>query len=129
LGDENYGAGGDLKSIRPILEGKGLGKLRHLGLMNAEFTDAICEALPRAKVLGQLETLDLSMGMMSDEGARALAEGKKALEHLERLDVSDNFLTQQGIDLLRGICAEVVTGEQKEPYDWDEDGRYVSVGE
>jgi len=129
FGDENYGAGGDVKKIAPILAGQGLPQLRHLGLMNADFTDNICKALPGAKILAQLETLDLSMGTMSDEGAQALADGAAKLKHLKKLDVSDNFLTQKGMDALKGICAEVVTGEQKEPYDWDEDGRYVTVGE
>jgi uncharacterized protein (TIGR02996 family) len=128
-GDEDYGAEGDLESLAPILEGEGIGKLRHLGLMNCTFTDEICRALPSSKILGQLETLDLSLGTMSDEGAGALAQHKVAFKHLKRIDLSENFLTDKGTEALRQAELEVSLGNQKEPYDWDEDGRYVSVGE
>jgi uncharacterized protein (TIGR02996 family) len=131
FGDDNYGASGNVKSILPILAGKGLGALRHLGLMNADFTDALCAALPKAKVLPQLETLDLSLGTMSDVGAAALVAAKAQLSHLKRLNVDDNFLTKAGLKSLTALGIEVHGGKQREPenlYD-EEDGRYVSVGE
>jgi uncharacterized protein (TIGR02996 family) len=131
FGDDNYGAGGDVKSILPILSGKGLPALRHLGLMNADFTDAICKALPKTKVLPQLETLDLSLGTMSDAGAAALVAAKAQLKHLKRLNVDDNFLSKAGLQSLTALGIEVNGGKQREPDDDDDedDRRYVSVGE
>jgi uncharacterized protein (TIGR02996 family) len=131
FGDESYGAEGTTDDIRPVLDGTGLPSLRHLGLMNADFTDAICAALPAARILPRLLTLDLSMGVMTDEGARRLSEHREAFLHLQRLDLSDNYLEHAGVQLVQGLCGRVETGRQKTPY-VSADGkvqRYPSVGE
>jgi uncharacterized protein (TIGR02996 family) len=132
LGTDNYGGNCKLKDAAPLLEGANLPKLRHLGLMNSEFTDEICRALPGSKILPRLESLDLSLGTMSDGGATALSENKQAFKHLKSINFSENFLTKKGIALVKGLCPDVQAAKQKEPYDWAEDedgGRYVSVGE
>jgi uncharacterized protein (TIGR02996 family) len=132
LGTDNYGGNCKLKDTAPLLEGGVVPGVRHLGLMNSEFTDEICRALPGSKILPRLEALDLSLGTMSDAGATALSEGKQAFKHLQSINLSENFLTKKGIALVKGLCPDVQTAKQKEPYDWAEDedgGRYVSVGE
>jgi uncharacterized protein (TIGR02996 family) len=130
FGDRYYGADGQVEDIEPILAGEGIPGVRHLGLRNAEFTDALCARIGGARVLDQLETLDLSKGVMTDEGAAALAGAAARLGHLQRLDVSENYLTPKGERLVKGLCRKVVTGDQKEPSVWDgEEHRYVSVGE
>jgi uncharacterized protein (TIGR02996 family) len=131
FGDESYGAQGTVDDIRPILEGTGLPDLRHLGLMNAAFTDAICDALPTAKVLSRLATLDLSMGVMTDDGARTLSEHREAFLHLHRLDLSDNYLEYEAVQLVQGLCGKVETAQQKRPYESANGDlrRYPSVGE
>jgi uncharacterized protein (TIGR02996 family) len=130
FGHHWYGCDVQVEDIEPILAGEGIPGVRHLGLRNAEFTDALCGRLGGAKVLDQLESLDLSMGIMTDEGAAALAGARDRLRHLRRLDVSDNYLTPKGERLVKGLCREVVTGGQKQPDVWDgEEHRYVSVGE
>jgi len=130
FGDHYYGFDGSLADIEPLLAGENTPGLRHLGLKNCELTDAICARLPTASILPRLESLDLSMGMMTDEGAAALAAARDRLRHLRLLDVSKNFLTPEGERLLRGVCGEVVTDRQKEPDVWEgEVQRFVSVGE
>ncbi len=53
-----------------------------------------------------------------------------ALGHLQRLDLSDNYLTPAGVKLVKKLAKEVLVVDQREPYDWDEDQRrYASVGE
>ncbi|HEY8428492.1 MAG TPA: TIGR02996 domain-containing protein [Sandaracinaceae bacterium] len=131
FGDENYGAGGDIDLLAGLLQGKGYPSLKHLGLMNAEFTDDIAEALPTAGILPRLETLDLSMGTMTDRGARALANNASAFKHLQRISVADNFLGEEGVAALtQAFGSAVVIGDQRQPYDWGDELRYfVSVGE
>ncbi|NMO19828.1 WGR domain-containing protein [Pyxidicoccus fallax] len=126
FGSHNYGGEGGVEDIQPILDGKGLPHLKHLGLRNAEFTDDLCEVLPHAKVLPRLETLDLSMGAMSDQGARILAENARAFAHLKRLDVSRNTLTDEGQQRVAQMGPSVNAGNQR---DYEEDYRYVAVGE
>ncbi|MCY1041651.1 WGR domain-containing protein [Corallococcus sp. bb12-1] len=127
FGSDNYGAGGGVKDIQPLLDGEGVPNLRKLGLRNSDFTDALCEVLPKAKVVAQLQELDLSMGVMTDAGAQVLVTNAKAFQHLKTLDVSNNFLTQAGQKLVATAAPSVVRGNQREPY--DEDSRYVAVGE
>jgi uncharacterized protein (TIGR02996 family) len=126
FGSENYGAEGGVKDIQPLLDGKGVPKLKRLGLRNSEFTDALCQVLPTAKVLPQLETLDLSMGILSDEGAGVLAEHAAAFSHLRELDVTENTLTPAGQKLVAKVAGTVSAGNQRE---YDEDYRYAAVGE
>jgi uncharacterized protein (TIGR02996 family) len=131
FGAENYGAGGDVDDLKPLLEGKNLPKLKHLGLRNAEFTNELCEVLHQAPILKQLETLDLSMGTMTDAGAAALAANAAAYKHLKHLDVTENMLTGEGEKALAKLCESVARGNQREGYGDadDDDYRYVAVGE
>ncbi|QQR47138.1 WGR domain-containing protein [Myxococcus xanthus] len=126
FGSDNYGAEGGVEDIQPILDGKGLPNLKQLGLRNSEFTDALAQALPTAKVLPQLETLDISMGTLSDEGARALADKAAAFAHLKQLDVTENTLTDEGQALLPKAIPHANVGNQR---DYEEEYRYSAVGE
>jgi uncharacterized protein (TIGR02996 family) len=127
FGDDNYGAEGGVDDIEPILNGDGLGKLKSLGLKNAMFTDEICRVLPNARILAQLERLDLSMGSMSDAGAMAIVEAKGKFAHLKSIDVSENYISEDGLAALARIGAKVIANRQREAD--DEEDRYVSVGE
>ncbi|WP_375759433.1 WGR domain-containing protein [Corallococcus exercitus] len=127
FGQENYGASGGVKDLKPLLDGEGVPALRKLGLRNSEFTDELCAALPKAKILAQLEALDLSMGTMSDAGAQTLAENAKAFGHLKSLDVTRNFLTKAGQKTVATVARSVASGNQRTPY--DEESRYAAVGE
>jgi uncharacterized protein (TIGR02996 family) len=127
FGSRNYGASGTVEDIAPILAGTGLPKLRSLGLMNAEITDALCALLPKAPIVKQLRALNLSKGLMTIEGARALATGGAALSHLELLDVTENYLSEEAQALVAGLAKEVRAGEQRG--DENEEYRYTQVGE
>jgi uncharacterized protein (TIGR02996 family) len=127
FGHSGYGATATFDDIRPILAGTGLPAVRHLALQNAEFTDDIAAALATAAIVPQLRVLDLSMGTLSDIGATELAAAP--LGHLERLDLHDNYLSEEGEEIVVDL-AGVTIGTQREPYDWDEtQRRYASVGE
>lgn len=131
LGAEDYGAEADLETIRPILDGDGLPALKDLGLRNAEFENEIAAAMPGAKILGRLERLDLSMGTMTSVGARAIAEHAATFQHLERLDVSDNFIDEVSVAALVEALGPIVQiGDQQAADEWNgELHYYVSVGE
>ncbi len=126
FGSDNYGAEGGVEDIQPILDGQGLPNLKHLGLRNSEFTDALAQALPSAVVLPRLEKLDISMGTLSNEGAKALADNAAAFAHLKQLDVSENILEDEGQSLISKAIPHANVGNQRE---FDEDYRYAAVGE
>jgi uncharacterized protein (TIGR02996 family) len=135
FGDPNYGATGDLDDIAPILSGEAFPKLTRLGLMNCAFADAIAAALPAAKILPQLRRLDLSMGNLSDRGLAVMLEHTAAFAALERLDVSDNALTDASWPAARALAKHVTFGVEHDPDravprdDSNRYARYVSVGE
>src|SRR5262249_16026507 len=113
-------------------DGTAFPKVKHLGLMNAEFTDALCKELPTSKVLKKLESLDLSLGTMSDEGAKVILDAKKAFSHLKTLNVNENFLSKKTIAPLKGMGGpEIIHRTQKEDDDSIEGEiyRYVTVAE
>ena len=126
-GRARYGGTTTLKDLKPILAGDNLPRLELLGLRNFEITDSLIEALALSKILPQLSALDLSMGTLSDEGVRKLYRYQKAFQHLEKLDITDNYVSKDGQKLLRTMKLPVEIGKQRED---DGDGaRYASIGE
>lgn len=119
FGSSDYGFSGGIDDIQPILDARGLPKLKYLGLMNAEFTDDVIEPLIRSRILPQLEVLDLSYGTMTDEGAQRIAANKAAFAHLEQLKLAQNCIFNAP-----ALWAQVDTSDQK-----DEDERYVALAE
>jgi uncharacterized protein (TIGR02996 family) len=131
FGSALYGATCGPDDLRPLLEEPGrFPKLRALGLMNAEFTSALCEALARSPLLRQLETLDLSMGTLDDAGAEVLLARAPAFAHLDWLDLDDNFLSEACVERLQATFGSAAQcGDQKEIEEDDPALRYVSVWE
>lgn len=132
FGDPDYGSTAKLADVSALLDGKQVPKVVELALANTDgaLGNQIAAAVIESKIVKQLRVLDLSGGSIDDEGAAVLVAGKSALGHLQRLDLSDNYLTPAGVKLVKKLAKEVLVDDQREPYDWDEDQRrYASVGE
>jgi uncharacterized protein (TIGR02996 family) len=131
FGSDDYGNNCKLSSLAGILEGKGLPRLTYLGLENSEWETNLIEALAKAPVVKRLKTLDLSKGTLFRDGAAALIARADAFRHLEKLDLSDNYLEDEQCAAIKTAipCAHVEG--QREVDDWDGDipYRYVSIGE
>ncbi|MET9467623.1 STM4015 family protein [Streptomyces sp. NPDC006544] len=134
LGTANYGGDCELSDVEPILGGDRLPSLRHLGLRNSDIQDDIATALAAAPVVARLETLDLSMGVLTDQGGAALLGGQP-LTHLAALDLHHNYLSeplkQRFRDTLEsaGVRLDLDRGHADED-EWDNRvWRYVAVGE
>lgn len=129
LGTENYGGDADVDDLAPILAGTRLPALTSLGLRDAEIADLVAAALAGAPVVARLRELDLSLGMLSDEGAAALLAGQP-LTHLRKLDLHHHFI---GAAVLERLTAELgaagveldVSGADER--DWTD--RYIAVSE
>lgn len=130
FGGVAYGAEGDVEAIQSILEGEGLPRLTHLGLVNCEFVDDLIPALARSKVLPRLRTLDLSKGTMAGAAAAALIHDAGAFRHLESIDLDKNLLLDEELAQIRKALPKAVHGEQRDRgEDDEEDIRYAAVGE
>ncbi|MEU5099147.1 STM4015 family protein [Streptomyces sp. NPDC020996] len=135
LGTPDYGGDSEVSDLEPILSGARLPRLRHLALRNSEMQDAVAAALASAPVVAQLEVLDLSMGVLTDEGAGALLGGQP-LTHLKKLDLHHHYLSESFVDRVlktlepAGVEVDLSRGDADE--DTEDDGtvwRYVAVGE
>ncbi|MBT2482353.1 STM4015 family protein [Streptomyces sp. ISL-94] len=134
LGTAGYGGDCELTDVEPILGGDRLPNLRHLGLRNSDIQDEIAAATAAAPVVARLETLDLSMGVLTDVGGTALLGGQP-LTHLKTLDLHHNYLTeplkQRFRDVLEqaGVTLDLHRGHAEEDK-WDgRTWRFVAVGE
>lgn len=113
-----------LDDVRALLARTDLPALTHLGLVDASVTDELAEAVARAPLRGQLRSLDLAYGTLSDAGAALLAEH---CGHLARLDIRETYVTPAGVARLRAAGIREVVATDLRP-DAD-DYRYPSISE
>jgi uncharacterized protein (TIGR02996 family) len=124
-GDPQYGADASAKDVAPLLARTDMPKLKHLGVKNAEFQDELVEYLAKSKLVKQVATLDISMGLLSDECMPAFEKHADAFAHLA-LDVSETYLSKDAQKRLKKIVKKLVADGMRDPND---DYRYVCVGE
>ncbi|MGC4119791.1 MAG: TIGR02996 domain-containing protein [Myxococcales bacterium] len=129
FGSARYGCDCDLDPLSPLLDGLVFPGVTRLGLRNAEFEDELARAIGEAPIAERLESLDLSMGTLGDDGARSLAAQARRFPNLKRLDVSRNFLGPEGIAALQRAFPAIDARDQKVDFDGDPARRYVSAWE
>lgn len=131
LGREYYGGTGNVRMLAPLLSGKGVPRLRHLGLMNGEFQDEIAAALAKAPLLDQLDVVDLSMGTLRDAGGRAILDAAERFARLRRLELDHNYLSPAMAEALTRSLGEIVSiGRIEVPDAEDAEPHYFTqVGE
>ncbi|WP_433664105.1 STM4015 family protein [Nocardia sp. CA-128927] len=136
LGTTEYGGDADVTDLAPILAGTRLPSLKHLALRNSEIQDDICAALASAPVVARLDVLDVSMGVLTDDGAAALLSGQP-LSHLTFLDLHHNYLSEAMRTRLTETLEPAGVRLNLDPDDADEEEdedegtvwRYVAVSE
>jgi hypothetical protein len=126
LGVDEYGGSTTVADLAPFLSGERFPALRHLGLQDAENQDEIAAAVAAAPVVARLESLSLSMGVLTDEGAEALLSGRP-LGHLKRLDLHHHYLSGEMAARIRAALpgVDVDLSDALQEKKW----RYVSVAE
>ena len=72
LGEPNYGFDGTVEDLQPLLAGGLFPRLKFLGLMNSTIANDIAAVLVNSPLVGRIEALDLSMGMLDAEGVKSL---------------------------------------------------------
>lgn len=127
LGTDEYGANHSVADLQPILSGKLFPKLKYLGLRNCQRADELAGVVVNSPLLQRIETLDLSLGVLTDEGARALLM-LPLNTTLKKLNLHYNFISA---DLIRQLKALPLTVDASKPSNMDEDDewRFVAVGE
>ena len=125
LGTEDYGFSGDAELYRRVLAALVTPELKYLGLRDSEIADDLAVMLASHEVLGQLDTLDLSLGTIGDTGAEALYKSK-LVPQLKCLNLSHHYISGRWQAELRTLPVQVLLDDPEEEDDGD---RYVAVGE
>jgi len=128
FGDDNYGGDCGVDDLESIFAGKNLASVKHLGLCNAGFEDDIARGIAGSKILAQLKTLDLSKGTMGDEGAQAILDNAKGFKHLERIDLTENYVSAEMVEQLKAAFGDKIVADSQGDGE-DADDRYVQVSE
>ncbi len=91
-GSAEHGFRTTIGDFSRLLTAVRLPALRHLGVINSRFEGELIECLARSSLLRQLRTLDLSKGTIADSAWATLDANRDAFAHLERIDLSENFI-------------------------------------
>ncbi|MHB8899821.1 MAG: STM4015 family protein [Thermoguttaceae bacterium] len=127
LGTDDYGGTSSVQDLQPILSGKLFPKLKYLGLRNCQYADDVAAVVVNSPILDRIETLDLSLGVVTDEGARALLSLPQG-GSLKKVSIHYNYV---GKDLLKQLNQLDLSIDTSKPSTMDEDDewRFVAVGE
>jgi hypothetical protein len=125
LGSDNYGATSSVADLAALFAGKLFPNLRHLGLRDCEYADELARALAAAPLLGRLESVDLSLGTLGDDGGKVLA-ATPAVRGLKRLDLHRHYMSDGVMQSLRTLGIDVDLDDQEKDH---RDERYVAVSE
>lgn len=115
IGIEDYGFEGDEAAIKEFLEKADFPELTYLGIVDSEMQDEIAEIVLESKFMSQIDTLDLSLGTLTDKGGALLLEKLPAYPNIKKLDVHYHYLSQEMEGKLKGLSMEVDVSERNAP--------------
>ncbi len=127
LGTQEYGGDSTVEDLQPILSGELFPNLKYLGLRNCEFADDIAAVVVNSPLIQRIETLDLSLGVMTDEGGRALLALPTG-GSLQHVSLHYNFLSKEVMKQLSKLPIKLDLSKPSHMEDED-DMRFVAVGE
>lgn len=135
IGVDGYGFNGSISDIEYFMRRENFPNLKYLGLKNSEIQDEICEKVVKSNIIEGLDILDLSLGTLSDEGARAIVNNADRFKSLKELDLTYNYISDEWIDKLEEIFDDstveiLVDRDDAESYiDDDEEWRFPYITE
>jgi hypothetical protein len=117
LGEENYGFDGGVDDLQPLLSGKLFPKLKYLGLMNSVIANDIAAALVDSPITGRVESIDLSLGNLDDNGVKSLIRLSQ-YNQIRRLNISHHYASESAVAaLMQALPFQVFAAERQDPDD------------
>jgi len=113
IGVEDYGFEGDADTIKTLLEKADFPELTYLGIADSEIQDELTEVVLESKFMGQISTLDLSCGTLSDKGGKLLLEKLPSFPNIKKLDIHHHYLSDEMMKELKALPLEVDASEQE----------------
>lgn len=118
IGVEDYGFDGDAGTIKELLANSNFPELTYLGIVDSEIQDELTEVVLESKYIGQITTLDLSCGTLTDKGGSMLLEKLSGLSNIKKLDVHHHYLSDEMMGKLEKLSVETDLSEQEEAREW-----------
>ena len=119
IGSDNYGFDGNEDTIKSLLDHMDFPNLEYLGIADSEIQDQLAEVVLKNKIMGQLHTLDLSCGTLTDKGGALILETVPQYQNLEKLDVHYHFMTKDMVKKLQALPVEVDASDANQPDEYD----------
>jgi hypothetical protein len=108
---------------------KSFPNLKYLGLISGEGIDELIDLLVESPIIDRILILNLSMGSLTDRGARILINCP-AIDRLHSLDVSHNCITRDLVRKLSKLSCNVKLQPQRKKYGiYGSQNRYNSLYE
>lgn len=120
IGIDNYGFDGNADTVRELLEKADFPELTYLGITDSEIQDELTEVVLQSKFMGQIDTLDLSMGSLTDKGGELLLEKISEWPNIKKLDLHYNYLSEKMAAKLAKLPIEVDVSEINKPYTYSD---------
>ena len=119
IGVEDYGFDGDEDTVSELLEKADFPNLKYLGIVDSEIQDELAKAVLSSKFMPQIETLDLSLGTLTDKGGELLLQKLPEFPNIKKLDVHYHYLSDGMVQKLENLPLETDVSEQNEPDVYD----------
>ncbi len=130
VGVDDYGYDGTIEQFKPLLSKTKFPYLKYLGIVNAVEEDKVVELFLESDILPQLETMDISAGVLTDKGGQLLLDNVDKIKHLSFINMEYNYLTDEMRKKLLKLPMKVdVSDEQEMDEDFDEWGGYPLITE
>lgn len=115
IGIEDYGFDGDADTIRTLLKEADFPGLEYLGIADSEIQDELAQVVLESKFIGQIHTLDLSCGTLSDKGGELLLEKLLQYPNIKKVDLHYHYLSYEMMNKLEQLPVEFDLSEQEIP--------------
>lgn len=127
IGIEDYGFDGNADTIQKLLEEAAFPSLTYLGIVDSEMQDEIVPIVLDSKFMNQIETLDLSLGTLTDQGGTILLERLPSFSGVKKLDVHYHYLSDEMMKKLQELPMEVDVSEQEKAYEYKGETYYSAM--
>ncbi|GFH89284.1 hypothetical protein IMSAGC002_00529 [Lachnospiraceae bacterium] len=114
IGVEAYGFDGDENTVKELLEKADFPKLTYLGIEDSEIQDELAQVVLESKFMGQIETLDLANGTLTDKGGELLLKELPKWPNVKKLDVHYHYMSDEMAGKLEALPLEVDASEGNE---------------
>lgn len=114
IGVEAYGFDGDENTVKELLEKADFPKLTYLGIEDSEIQDELAQVVLESKFMGQIETLDLANGTLTDKGGELLLKELPKWPNVKKLDVHYHYMSDEMTGKLEALPLEVDASEGNE---------------